>query len=69
MQKLRKLNLENYKLLELPNEIVNLTNLRKIIFIDNPKLILTTEQKEWIERLKNNGCTIISFDELKKHLK
>ncbi len=59
---LKELYLYENELVEFPKVIVNLTNLVKFDFEDNPNLVLTAEQKEWIHELIKNGCDVIMDD-------
>ncbi len=56
--KLEKLYLWNNQLKELPKEIVNLVNLRQLYLNDNPSLVLSQDQKEWIIELEINNCDV-----------
>jgi len=49
---------------KLPKEIGNLINLAELDLRNNPNLILTQEQKEWIKELENNGCKVYIDDDL-----
>ncbi len=64
LTRLTILSLSSNILSTLPNEIVNLDNLTNLDLTNNPNLILTTEQKEWIKELKNNGCHVSMDDDL-----
>ena len=64
-----ELDLSGNNLTTLPKEIVNLTNLTNLDLKNNPNLILTTEQKEWIKELKNNGCNVSMDDDLLNRVK
>jgi len=46
------------QLMELPKKIVNLTSLTYFTLDENPNLILSLEQKEWILTLKENKCDV-----------
>jgi WD40 repeat protein len=51
------LDLWDNHIASLPDEIEFLVNLKKLQLRGNP-LILTSQQKLWIEALKKNGCTV-----------
>lgn len=53
---LTALRINDNKLTTLPNQIIKLTNLTLLYFEHNPNLILTQEQKKWIEALKEQEC-------------
>ena len=56
---LRNLILSDNQFMEkLPPTIINLKNLKEFNIKNNPNLILTQEQKEWIKELKENGCDV-----------
>ncbi len=61
---LRKLDLSCCGLTELPKEIANLTNLTYLNLEINSNLILTKEQKEWIENLQLQNCKVYIDDDL-----
>jgi len=52
------LYLYHNRLTKLPPEIINLTKLKSLSLYGNPRLILTAEQKKWIETLQKNGCEV-----------
>ncbi len=65
------INLESFilndnQLKELPISICNLTNLKYLVLDDNPDLILSKEQTIWINKLKDNKCTVLNFLDFKK---
>ncbi len=49
---------------KLPDKISNLKNLEKLNLASCKSLLLTEEQKDWINKLKNNGCLIYADDDL-----
>ncbi len=49
---------------KLPDKISNLKNLEKLNLASCKSLLLTEEQKDWINKLKNNGCIIYADDDL-----
>ena len=51
LSNLTDLRLSYNQLTELPKEIRNLSNLRRLNLENNPNLILSIEQKEWIKKL------------------
>lgn len=59
-----ELDLEMNELTELPKEIGNLVNLTKLELSDNPRLILSLEQEEWIEKLQENEYSDEATDDL-----
>jgi len=61
---LTELLLRDNQLTELPNKIVNLTNLERLHLEKNSNLILTQEQKDWIENLQLQGCDVSIDDDL-----
>ena len=48
LQHLETLSLHNNELRSLPDEIVNLSNLTSLKLFDNPDLVLTPDQKQWV---------------------
>jgi len=57
LQKLTTLILWDNNLRELPEEIINFDQLQKINLRGNP-LSLTKSQLDWLDRLRENGCTV-----------
>jgi len=57
------LNLESNQLQELPSSIIYLNNLKRLSLGKNNHLILTKEQKLWLEELRNNDCEISSSND------
>jgi len=49
---------------KLPDKISNLKNLEKLNLASCKSLVLTEEQKDWINKLKNNGCILYADDDL-----
>ena len=64
LTKLKSLTFEENILTKLPDEICNLTNLTELYLDDNPDLILTTQQKEWIKKLEASGCEVVLNDDV-----
>ena len=58
------LSFRDNQITELPKEIGNLTNLICLALSNNPNLILTQEQKEWMNNLERNDCSIYIDDDL-----
>jgi len=62
---LRNLILSDNQFMEkLPPTIMNLKNLKEFNIKNNPSLILTQEQKVWINELKENGCDVMMDSDL-----
>ena len=59
LEKLEGLYLSGNKLNSLPQNIVKLKKLKYLSLLENEKLVLSDEQKYWIEELKNSGCRIL----------
>ncbi len=53
-----KLSLAFNRIIELPKEITNLTLLTELHIDENPNLILSIDQKDWIYELIENGCDV-----------
>lgn len=51
-------------ILRLPNKISNLKSLERLNLASCKLLVLTDEQKDWVNKLKNNGCIIYADDDL-----
>ena len=49
----------NRYLISLPEEVEYLTNLESLSLRNNPKLVLSKKQINWIKLLKQNGCNVI----------
>jgi Leucine-rich repeat (LRR) protein len=56
--------INSIQIAKLPKEIINLTNLENFFLFDNPNLILSLDQKEWMNSLKENGCNVIMDNDL-----
>jgi len=61
---LNELRIHNNCLTRLPSSIVNLNNLNHFSIHNNKELVLTNEQKDWITKLKNKGCTVYIEDKI-----
>ena len=64
---LNALNLSHNQLSKLPVEICNLTSVKSLNLSKNPDLILTEDQKEWINKIKGSSFDY-SFVELDNDL-
>jgi tetratricopeptide (TPR) repeat protein len=60
LKHLEYLNLHGNDLAKLPDEIVNLENLTQINLSDNPELVLTAKQKEWLSYFDEDDIWIDS---------
>ncbi|MEZ9538455.1 hypothetical protein AB4160_09655 [Shewanella sp. 10N.286.51.B8] len=60
LKHLEYLNLHGNDLSSLPDEIVNLENLTQINLSDNPKLVLTAKQKDWLSYFDEDDIWIDS---------
>jgi len=58
LTQLTELHLFDNQLTALPKEIGQLTQLKQLTLSNNPNLLLSTEQKEWISKLIENGCNV-----------
>ena len=65
MINLEFLILNDNELTELPSSICNLVNLEYLVLNDNPNLILSQEQIKWIDKLKENNCSVFDFLDFK----
>jgi len=61
LKELRSLHLNSCNLISLPDGIVNLKNIKLLDIYNNPKLVLTEQQSDWIEDLRDN-CVIVKMD-------
>ena len=52
------LDLSRNDLHRLPDKVTNLVNLETLSLRDNKNLVLTKSQENWIEILKDNGCSV-----------
>lgn len=64
LKNLEELILSSNPLKELPVEICNFKRLKYLSLTSCSSLVLTREQKDWINKLKNNGCTVYTDDDL-----
>lgn len=59
-KRLKVFHFENNRyLISLPEEVEYLTNLESLSLRNNPKLVLSNKQINWIKLLKKNGCNVI----------
>jgi Leucine-rich repeat (LRR) protein len=58
LMQLTWLDLSENQFTTLPKEIGQLTQLTELYLFKNPNLLLSTEQKEWISKLIENGCEV-----------
>jgi Leucine-rich repeat (LRR) protein len=56
---LENLFLSGNRLKDLPKTIINLKKLKWLSLLDNKELLISEDQKNWIEELKNNGCIVL----------
>lgn len=56
---LESLSLSGTQLCDLPDTITSLTHLKWLSLSDNPWLLLSSEQRHWIEALKISGCKVL----------
>lgn len=64
LKSLKVLTLGGNELSILPDEICELTNLNILVLDSNLDLVLTKNQKEWIKKLKKQGCEVYIDDDL-----
>jgi len=58
---LTSLDLGSNKLTKLPKDIVFLTKLKSFSFSGDKNLILSKNQNDWIQKLKENGCNVTRY--------
>jgi len=61
---LTELNLNTNNLTKLPDEIINLIKLESIDLRNNPNLILTKKQKEWVSEIEKKACDVFYGEDL-----
>ena len=58
LQNVTTLILWDNNIIYLPEEITKFINLKKLNLRGNPRLAISKKQKEWLDKLANNGCTV-----------